>query len=102
LPQIPAGLLVNNPERGKDIGAFTGVSAVNKRVSMHQALLQTDTPRVTTPLLSEIPSSEGLDSSDLQMLGERLQLTYGPIEVALPARLAELVERLVRREQSEE
>jgi hypothetical protein len=69
---------------------------------MHQALLQTDTPRVTTPFHSEIPSSEGLSFSDLQTLGERLQLTYGPVEAALPARLAELVERLVRREHADE
>jgi hypothetical protein len=35
----------------------------------------------------------------LQRLGERLRLTYGPVETTLPTRLAELVERLARREQ---
>jgi hypothetical protein len=29
-----------------------------------------------------------------------LRLTYGPVEAPLPARLAELVERLARREQA--
>jgi hypothetical protein len=33
------------------------------------------------------------------MLGKRLRLTYGPVEASLPVRLAELVERLARREQ---
>jgi uncharacterized protein YidB (DUF937 family) len=44
---------------------------------------------------------QSLDSNDLQQLGERLRLTYGPVETHLPARLAELVERLARREQTE-
>jgi hypothetical protein len=36
---------------------------------------------------------------DLQQLGERLRVTYGAVDTSLPARLAELVEQLVRREQ---
>jgi len=43
--------------------------------------------------------SRGLDAHQLEALGERLRLAYGPGEAALPPRLAELVERLARREQ---
>jgi hypothetical protein len=84
------------------LGHSLAFRAVNKSVSMHQALLPIDTPPVTTPFHSGNPPSEGLGASELQMLGERLQLTYGPVETAFPARLAELVERLVRREHTEE
>jgi len=65
---------------------------------MQQALLPTDTPTVTPPFHPNSPSNEGLGSCELQTLRERLRLTYGPVETALPARLAELVERLARRE----
>lgn len=66
---------------------------------MQQALLQSDAPAVTLPRRSDTIPSQVLDSCDLQQLGERLRLTYGPVEAPLPARLAELVERLARREQ---
>jgi hypothetical protein len=36
----------------------------------------------------------------LQQLGERLRVTYGPMDAPLPARLAELVETMERREQA--
>jgi hypothetical protein len=65
---------------------------------MQQALSPTDAPTATPPFPSDSPSSEGLGSLEFQTLGERLQLTYGSVEAPLPARLAELVERLVRRE----
>ena len=39
---------------------------------MHQTLLLTDTPTVTTPFHSDSPSSGGLGSSELQTLGNRL------------------------------
>jgi hypothetical protein len=42
------------------------------------------------------------DSPELQRLGELLQETYAPVEDTLPARLAELVETLARREQRRE
>ncbi len=64
-----------------------------------QALLPNDTPTVTLPLPSSLTVSQPLNSYDLQRLGERLRLTYGPAEDTLPARLAELVERLARSEQ---
>ena len=68
---------------------------------MQQALLPTDAPAVTFPRRSDTIPSQAPGSCDLQQLGERLRLTYGPVEAPLPARLAELVVRLVRREQNE-
>jgi hypothetical protein len=65
---------------------------------MQQALLPTGTPAAMHPFPSDSTSSQGLGSDELQMLRERLRLTYGPVESSLPARLAELVERLERRE----
>jgi hypothetical protein len=67
-----------------------------------QALLQTDAPAATFPLTSDSPSGQGLASRERQTLGERLQRTYALVETPLPARLAELVERLARREQAED
>ena len=69
-----------------------------------QTLSQTDTraPTVTPPLLADTKLSQSLAPSDLQWLGERLRDAYGPVEASLPARLAELVERLDRREKPNE
>ena len=68
---------------------------------MQQTLLQSDASAVTFARRSDSIPSQAPGSCDLQQLGERLRLTYGPVEAPLPARLAELVERLVRREQTE-
>jgi hypothetical protein len=69
---------------------------------MQQALLPTDAPTVTLSRRSDTISNQARGSRDLQRLGERLRLTYGPVvEAPLPVRLAELVERLARREQTE-
>ena len=65
---------------------------------MQQALLPTDAPTVRLPRLSASIPSQAPGSCDLQQLGERLRVAYGPVEVPLPARLAELVERLARQE----
>jgi hypothetical protein len=65
-----------------------------------QALLQADAPAATFPLASDSRSSQGLASHERQALGERLRRTYALVEAPLPARLAELVERLARREQA--
>lgn len=66
---------------------------------MQQALLPADAPTVAFPRPSGPTPNQALGSCDLQRLGERLRVTYGQVESALPARLAELVERLARREQ---
>jgi hypothetical protein len=66
---------------------------------MQQTLLQHDAPAVALPRRSDSIPSQAPGSCHLQQLGERLRLTYGPVEAPLPARLAELVERLARREQ---
>lgn len=66
---------------------------------MQQALFPTDAPTVTLSLPSDTTSNQLVGSYDLHRLGERLRLTYGPVETTLPARLTELVERLARREQ---
>jgi hypothetical protein len=66
---------------------------------MQQALVPTDRLTVTPPPPNYTTSNRLLEFNELQQLGERLRLTYGPIETSLPARLAELVERLARREQ---
>jgi hypothetical protein len=66
---------------------------------MQQALFRTDAPPVTPPLPPDTTSNQLLGSYELQRLRDRLRLTYGPVETALPTRLAELVERLGRREQ---
>jgi hypothetical protein len=68
---------------------------------MQQVLLQSDAPAVTLPRQSDTIPSQAPGSCDLQQLGERLRLTYGPVEASLPPRLAELVERLARWEQAE-
>jgi hypothetical protein len=67
-----------------------------------QALLPADTPAATLPLPTNATLNQLLDSCELQRLRDRLRLTYGPVEAPLPARLAELVERLARREQAED
>lgn len=65
-----------------------------------QALLPTDAPTVLLPCLSDPTLDQTQGSVDLQQLGERLRVAYGPVEAPLPARLAELVERLSRRERT--
>ncbi|QRM33766.1 hypothetical protein [Microvirga sp. VF16] len=67
-----------------------------------QALSPTNAPAAALPFPSDNMSSQALGSDELQMLGDRLRLTYGSLEAPLPARLAELVERFVRREQIRE
>ncbi len=69
---------------------------------MQQALLPTDAPTVTFPLPTYATLNQSLDAYDLQQLGERLRVAYGPVEASLPARLADLVERLARWEQSKD
>jgi hypothetical protein len=66
-----------------------------------QALLPTDAPAATFPLPANSTLNQLLDSRELQRLRARLRLAYGPVEAPLPARLAELVERLARREQAD-
>ena len=43
-----------------------------------------------------------LASHALQHLGERLRVSYAPVEESLPVRLAELADRLVRHEQAKD
>ncbi len=62
----------------------------------------TDAPASTFPLRAGTTSNQLPDSPELQRLGELLQETYAPVEDTLPARLAELVETLARREQGRE
>jgi hypothetical protein len=66
---------------------------------MQQTLFPTDASTATLPLPPDATSDQLLGSNELQRLGARLRVTYGPVEAPLPARLAELVERLARREQ---
>jgi hypothetical protein len=75
--------------------------AANESVSM-QVLLPTDASAATPPFPPESTLSQGLGSDELQMLGDRLRLTYRPVEAPLPVRLTELVERLARREQAKD
>lgn len=70
----------------------------NESVSM-QASHPTEAPTIKMPLPTHAMLNQSLDPSDLQWLGERLRVAYGPVEAPLPARLTELVERLARREQ---
>jgi hypothetical protein len=99
--KIPLRCTQETLNRGEHIGAFSGHRVASESVSMQQALFPTDAPAVTFPRRSDTIPSQAPGSCDLQQLGERLRLTYGPVEAPLPARLAELVERLVRREQTE-
>jgi hypothetical protein len=64
-----------------------------------QVLLPTDAPIVMLSPLSDSTVNQTQGSIDLQQLGERLRVAYGPVQAPLPARLAELMERLARREQ---
>jgi hypothetical protein len=65
-----------------------------------QALLPPDAPTVTLSPPTYTLLNQSLDPDDLQQLGERLRAAYGPVEAPLPPRLAELVERLARREEA--
>jgi hypothetical protein len=71
----------------------------NESVSM-RALHPTEAPTIKFPLPIDTVLNQSLDPSDLQRLGTRLRVAYGPVEAPLPARLAELVERLARQEQA--
>lgn len=68
---------------------------------MQRSRLPTDTPTVMLSRGSDPISTQARGPCDLEQLGERLRQTYGPVEAPLPVRLAELVERLTRREQTE-
>jgi hypothetical protein len=74
------------------------VRVANESVSM-QALHSTEAPTINFPLPTHPALNQSLDPSDLQWLGERLRVAYGPVDAPLPTRLTELVERLARREQ---
>jgi hypothetical protein len=69
-----------------------------------QVLFPSDahTPTVTLSLSADTTLNWSLDPGDLQRLGERLRIAHGPVEASLPARLAELVERLARHENSKD
>jgi hypothetical protein len=61
-----------------------------------RGLLPIDAPAAAFSLPADATPNRVLDSGELQRLGDQLRLTYGPVEAHLPARLAELVERLAR------
>jgi hypothetical protein len=63
-----------------------------------QALLPADASTGSFPLPTYTSPNRVLPSKDLQWLGERLRIAYGPVEAPIPARLTELVERLARRD----
>jgi hypothetical protein len=67
-----------------------------------QALLPTDAPEMTFPFPVDAKSVPLLASHDLQHLGERLRQSYDMAKEPLPARLAELVERLARHERAKD
>lgn len=67
-----------------------------------QVLLPTDAPEMTFPFPVDATSDPLLASHTLQHLGERLRQSYDVGRTPLPVRLAELVERLARREQAQE
>jgi hypothetical protein len=69
---------------------------------MQHALFLNDASTATLPLRQDTTSDQLLGSNELQRLGERLRVTYGPVETPLPARLADLVERLARLEQGKD
>ena len=67
-----------------------------------QVLMPTDAPKVNFPFPVDATSDPLLASRDLQHLGERLRQSYDMAREPLPARLAELVERLARHEQAKD
>jgi hypothetical protein len=67
-----------------------------------QVLQPTDAPEMTFPFPVDATSDPLLASHDLRHLGERLRQSYDVASEPLPARLAELVERLARREQAKD
>ena len=67
-----------------------------------QALLPTDAPTVTFPFPVDATSDPLHATHTLQHLGERLRQSYDVAREPLPARLAELVEQLARREQAKD
>ena len=69
---------------------------------MQEALLPTDSSKVAFPLPTALMSNPVLPSHTLRSLGERLRVSYGMCEEPLPVQLTELVERLARREQTNE
>ncbi len=99
LPQNPAALHTTDPEQGRGHrGIHRHIRAASESVSM-QALFPTDALTATLPLPSHATLNQSLPSSELQFLGERLRVAYDLVEAPLPARLAELLDRLARREQ---
>jgi hypothetical protein len=101
LPQYPAALHNSDPEQGlEQRGIHRHLGAVNKTVSM-EALPLTDAPAITLSRPGPASLNQSLAPSDLKWLGERLRAAYSPVEAPLPARLAELAERLARWEQIE-
>jgi hypothetical protein len=76
---------------------YRHVRVANESASM-QTLLPSDTPPIAFPLSAHATVDQSLAPSELQWLGDRLRVAYGPVEAPLPARLTELVERLARRE----
>jgi hypothetical protein len=87
-------------KQDRETGAFSDAFAPSKRVIPMQVLLTTDTPKVTFPLPIDATSDPVLASHTLQHLGERLRQSYDMAREPVPVRLAELVERLARREQA--
>ncbi len=65
-----------------------------------QVLMPTDAPKVNFPFPVDATSDPVLASHSLQHLGERLRQSYDVLREPMPIRLAELVERLARREQA--
>jgi hypothetical protein len=87
--------------KGKDLRAPPALRVANESVSM-QAALPDDAPKVTFSLSNYAAQNSSLAPGDLQWLRERLQAAYGPVEAPVTARLTELVERLARREHSQD
>ena len=102
MPQSPADKPANDPEQDRQTGAFSGAFAPSTRVFLMQALLPTDTPEMTFPFPVDGTSDPLLAAHTLQYLGERLRQSYDVVREPLPMRLAELVERLARREQAKD
>jgi hypothetical protein len=101
LPHYAAALPTSDPEQGLGHRSIQRHSrTTNESVSM-QALLPIDVPQVTFSIPPHSTLNQSLSANDLQQLGERLRLTYGPVQTNLLARLAELVERLARWEQTQ-
>jgi hypothetical protein len=82
-------------------GIHRHIDAANESVLM-AALLLTDTPTTVLSPPGFTMLKRSLAPNELQQLGERLRVAYGPVEAILPARLTELMERFARREHFED